>query len=487
MAKAKAKPSIAAPPAEPVLRAAPTVASRLFAPLGLQGMGLLEPVLLAALCTEEPLLLVGPHGTGKTLLLTRVAQALGLACRHYNASLLNFDDLVGFPLPGADGSLQYARTPAAIWGAGAVIFDEISRCRPDMQNKLFPVIHERRVQGLLLEGLRYRWAAMNPPVTEDNPDGYLGSEPLDAALADRFAYVLSMPQWDTLTEAEQLAVITATDGSPQEAAGEALRAAIAQWRLTLPVVHLALQTGVARYVRALLALLLQAGLPLSPRRGGILFRNVLAVHAAAQVLNPLAEPGASAWLALGCSLPQVAEGKPLPKAVKLWATHREAWRLAAVEEGDALTAVLLTADPLLRLRLALTATLKRGDTATVVADAYAQLRSGQRNAVVVCLFELGLAGKLTAAVAGDFAERYQRIVVGEKFSETLHASSGRYAAWQCLKDLLSRLDPRQPASHLRANALAASFAAREIPDPEAVKRADEDFELTCALFRGVAL
>ncbi len=63
-----------------------------------------------------------------------------------------------FPLPGKDGSLEYVRTPAAIWGAEAVIFDEISRCRPDIQNKLFPIVHERRAQGMLLEGLRHRWA-----------------------------------------------------------------------------------------------------------------------------------------------------------------------------------------------------------------------------------------------------------------------------------------------------------------------------------------
>ncbi len=137
-----------------------------FKALGLQGFKELAPVLLAALATEEPLLLIGPHGTAKTLLLTRVAAALGLTTRHYNASLLNFDDLVGFPLPGKNGCLEYVKTPAAIWGAGAVIFDEISRCRPDIQNKLFPIIHERKVQGLLLDGLRYRWAAMNPPSTD---------------------------------------------------------------------------------------------------------------------------------------------------------------------------------------------------------------------------------------------------------------------------------------------------------------------------------
>ena len=122
--------------------------SRWLEPLGLIGMQSIEAPLLAALVTEQPLLLIGPHGTAKSLLLGRVASALGLTFRHYNASLLNFDDLVGFPVPAENRTLEYLKTPAAIWGAGAVIFDEISRCRVDIQNKLFPIIHERKVQGL---------------------------------------------------------------------------------------------------------------------------------------------------------------------------------------------------------------------------------------------------------------------------------------------------------------------------------------------------
>ena len=69
--------------------------------------------------------------------------------------------------------------------SGAVILDEISRCRPDIQNKLFPIIHERRVQGMLLDALRFRWAAMNPSCTEDDDNGYARSEPLDPALAGK--------------------------------------------------------------------------------------------------------------------------------------------------------------------------------------------------------------------------------------------------------------------------------------------------------------
>ncbi len=143
------------------------------------------------------MLLIGPHGTAKSYLLNRIAIALGLQWRHYNASLLNFDDLVGYPLPNGNGSLQYVQTPSSIWGAEVVFFDEISRCRPDLQNKLFPIIHERRVQGIALDKLIYRWSAMNPPLGElDDEQGYRGSEPLDQALADRFAFVVEMPAWD---------------------------------------------------------------------------------------------------------------------------------------------------------------------------------------------------------------------------------------------------------------------------------------------------
>ena len=205
-----------------------------FKRLGLQGLEGIAPVLVAALATEEPLLLIGPHGTAKSLLLTRVATALKLEFRHYNASLLNFDDLVGFPLPGRGGRLEYVRTPAAVWGAGAVIFDEISRCRPDIQNKLFPIIHERKVQGIALDSLRYRWAAMNPPSTEDDDNGYLGSEPLDAALADRFAFVVEMPAWAGLTEDEQLAIIRAEDTPVAPADAQCLADVIARSKASLP-------------------------------------------------------------------------------------------------------------------------------------------------------------------------------------------------------------------------------------------------------------
>jgi MoxR-like ATPase len=262
-----------------------TASSSLLSDIGLIGLSDLEPIILAALATEEPLLLIGPHGTGKSLLLTRIAEALGLAFRHYNSSLLNFDDLVGFPLPNKNGSLEYVKTPASIWGAEAVIFDEISRCRPDIQNKLFPIIHERRAQGILLDGLRYRWAAMNPPMSEDDDEGYLGSEPLDPALTDRFAFVVNMPSWDRYSEEEQLAIILSDDSAVAAGSAAKFRSAVASTDEALLSIKVSIGDAVAVYVRTLVALLARAGISLSPRRAGMLRRSVLAVHAAALTLN----------------------------------------------------------------------------------------------------------------------------------------------------------------------------------------------------------
>ena len=142
----------------------PPLPSLLTRPLGLEGWTAYEPVLLAALASEDPLLLIGPHGSAKSFLLERLAQSLDLEFRFYNASLINYDDLVGIPMPDEERkSLRYISTPSAVWNAEVVFIDEISRTRPELQNKLFPIIHERRIQGVPLERLRYRWSAMNPP------------------------------------------------------------------------------------------------------------------------------------------------------------------------------------------------------------------------------------------------------------------------------------------------------------------------------------
>src|SRR3954470_11525402 len=202
------------------------------AALGAYGFEAQEPVILAALTSGDPILLIGPSGTGKTFLLNSISEALGLEHRHYNASLISFDDLVGFPYPDDEkASVRFLETPATIWGAESVLIDEISRCKPEHQNRLFSLVHERKLQGLTLAKLRYRWAAMNPCTSDQGgTEDYSGSEALDPALADRFALIVTAADWSDLSSEQQTAIVAPSGEGRVTSPNAPLRAAVAAWR-----------------------------------------------------------------------------------------------------------------------------------------------------------------------------------------------------------------------------------------------------------------
>ncbi|HYI14195.1 MAG TPA: MoxR family ATPase, partial [Thermomicrobiales bacterium] len=443
---------------------APTAGQRsLLADLGLFGVDAIEPLILAGLVSEEPILLIGAHGTGKSLLFVRLADALGLAFRHYNASLLNYDDLVGYPLPDGNGGLDYVQTPATVWGSQAVFIDEISRCRPDMQNKLFPIIHEKRVQGMALDKLIYRWSAMNPPAGDEEEDlVYLGSEALDPALADRFALVITMPDWSEFSEQDQVRVILADSLPVSEAAAGELRGIVAAARDLVPNIREMHGPALAVYVRALTSLLERSGTTCSARRAGMLLRNVIAVHAVRHVQDPNATLSDSAYLALGASLPHPAYGVS-PKPLAVHAAHREAWRMAGVGENDALRLLLAERDPLRRaLRAIQLDDISRADLSGVVADALAALPPGARHALAAEIFARDAAGRLVAAVAEQCADLYATIATAQNVHESVAARGGRHALWQHVIGTLAQLDPAERENVFLSNLITGLFASDDL-------------------------
>jgi MoxR-like ATPase len=392
--------------------------SKLLADLGLHGLGHLDAPVLAALSTETPLLLIGAHGSAKSALAERLAAALRLEHRHYNASLISFDDLVGFPVPEGDG-LRYLRTPATLWGAQSVLLDEISRCRPEVQNKLFAIVHERRLQGVLLDTLRYRWAAMNPPATDGaddlGSDIYLGSLPLDPALADRFGFVLQLPALDELSPAARRSVIAGGLRFDRDADAPALDLTgwIERCRAAAVLTSALHGDWITAYIAALIVPLRQAGLPISGRRASMLAGNIAAVHAALQTLRddeptagrrtdaaPAADPSTqaakeaasaalagitdSALVALRHSLPHRAQGKRVDVGT-LAVIHRQAVDVAARAGAETtLARILEEAHPVRRVGLAL-ATLERdrnlvprSTMSLLVCDALASLDTQPR-------------------------------------------------------------------------------------------------------------
>lgn len=417
---------IPAPSSRRKPKARKTEAGGLTARLGIVGWQTLDPILLAALATEFPLLLVGAHGTAKSMVVERVAAALGQEFRHYNASLLNYDDLLGIPLPDEQGGgLRFVGTAGAIWGAAFVLIDEISRCRADLQNKFFPIIHERRVAGLPLPDLRHRWAAMNPP-SPDTPEGpagadavYLGSEPLDPALCDRFPFVVRVPGWSDLNKDQRRELVT---GAGRAAgAGAWLPGLVAETRRRARRLEEAPPERLADYLVQFLAELERAGLPQSPRRARTFFSSILAVHAAREVLEGgPTDFEVSAHLAVRCGLPQTATETP-PGAAVILVAHRQAWEVSGLGQDSFWRQVLEEKDPVERVLIGARKGVAEKDLARLVIHALAA--------------EPDEAGRIGLATAMFLA-----------FRET-HALTP--AAWEPLSRLAARvLVPRRMAGYV---------------------------------------
>src|SRR3984957_4449501 len=398
------------------------IRSLLTRPLGLLGWETLEPVLLAALATREQLLLIGRHGTGKSFLLERLAKALGLDYRFYNASLLNYDDLVGIPVPDEPrNSLRYIPTPTAIWDAEVVFVDELNRTRPDLQNKLFPIIHERRVQGVELEKLRYRWAAMNPAPNgeHDEQEPYLGTEPLDPALADRFGFLVEVPDWSDLSEAERTEVLLEQFRAPRDFTVQ-LPALVEQSVAIFRELCARPPAQLCGYFVALESQLRAAGTRFSSRRMTTLFRTSLGIHASRialsngsdqKSLNP--EWQESLFLALAHGHPGLASG-PVDR-VALLALHRQAWNISGLSEEDPWKELLKIADPVERAAVASKTSfpLSEADLSSVILEAVASRPIGVQKAAIALVLYLALRSssrRIAATAAETLASQLSRVL-----------------------------------------------------------------------------
>jgi MoxR-like ATPase len=303
---------------------------------------------------------------------------------------------------------------------------------------------------------------MNPPAAEDGESPYAGSEPLDRALADRFAFILDIPDWQRLGQDAQERLILTADTPPESAAVARLSAAVETGRRMAAQIRNSLSEVLARYVRIVCALLRQANLVLSPRRAVLLVRNIAGVHAA-RLLDTLdADPAASAFLALRHSLPQRATGEAVNETSVL-AAHKEAWKSAGVPKDNPIHVLMAEPDPLHRALAGVRcASLGKREFSTVVSDCLAALAPGARHALAAHLFESGAAGRLVAAVAEQAATWCAVTATPQSLNETVHAGGPRHRVWKKVLSLLARLDAQDPETPPATNLLVGLFALSEL-------------------------
>ena len=410
--------------------------------LGIQGLENLDAAILAALATNATVLLIGPHGSAKTLLARRVAETLGCTFRHYNTSLLNYDDLVGYPIPDQGNlTLNFIQTPGTIWNAEFILFDEISRARPEIQNKVFPIVHEHRVQGIELEHLSHCWAAMNPPSDgEDAHDAiYFGSWSLDAALADRFRFILRVQGFSELQENAREEILLNGDGKKGRLA---LKAWIEAVRKQLKSADETDRRWAVRYLSAMVPLLEKAELAISGRRARYLFENILALQAAERVLGERCELGDVALRAVLAGLPHSASGKTVEHG-KILLAHKQAALDAGAGSDSIISKIRRIKDPVKRAEVALREKPDRPVQTQIFSDAFASLSLIERYAWVHRVFpRISENAQVGAAVLEMLAEIESKIHDGAhaEFSETMDNSGKRWQFWQSLSESIARFE-----------------------------------------------
>jgi len=458
--------------------------------LGVYGFDSIEPLILSALVTEDPLLLIGPSGTGKTFLLNSLSEALGLEHRHYNASLISFDDLVGFPYPDDEKTtVRFLKTPATVWGAESVLIDEINRCKPEHQNRLFSLVHERKVQGLPLDALRFRWAAMNPCSTDQSPDeNYLGAEPLDAALADRFALILDVADWDALTDDERRLVASPSGEGAIATDKSGLNAALAEWRKTFGDYLNRCPARIVAYVCAVATALLEGGIRISPRRTRLMTRTLLATLVVEGVdlrLDARPAPACDALFrkVLNASLPHRASGHT-PEADKVAAAHRLAWSAAMADGHEYWLHHFHLERRLDRKAKLLTTTCPDADTGTLaVEQLLAQETKARAAAFALAAFPAAAVGRLPVGAEGvnDLGRLAQDLLTidGEiHWQERLAETHTTHPELVAFGKVLATL---QPARRARAQQLLLYCIVKnlKVVDPRAF---EEEFDRCVCVF-----
>ncbi len=295
-------------------------------------------------------------------------------------------------------------------------------------------------------------------------------------MADRFAFVVEVPSWEQLSDEEQGLVISSQGTDADIVPDPELAGAIEYGRRLRGLLDTDHAEGLVIYVRLLIALLGQAGLQLSPRRAGMILRNILAVHAANRVLGFSVTFQNSALLAVRSSVPQLAQGIKVDQ-VKLLAAHREAWKASQLEEGDATISILTERDPVRRvMKASALESISASDFSSIVADALAALPPGGRHALAFNLFESDAASRLVAAVAEQCAELYTMIATAQEVHESVGSRSVRHRIWQHIVKILAQLAPDVQETVLKSNLLCGLFSSDQLAVEEDADRAIEAWE-----------
>lgn len=139
-------------------------------------------------------MLIGPTGTGKTELIIKICNILGIGCRIYDMGSMQdpLTDLLGsHRLENGSSVFDYAKFVEDVQKPGVILLDELSRAPLMTNNILFPCLDSRRQLPIEIADSHHdRIVKVHPEctfiATANIGSEYSGTNEIDAALLNRF-------------------------------------------------------------------------------------------------------------------------------------------------------------------------------------------------------------------------------------------------------------------------------------------------------------
>jgi|GEM_PF-7078165 len=149
--------------------------------------------------TSQNVLLVGPHGIGKTEQVLAAMKRNSIKYAYFSASTMDpFVDFVGVPRVVEDKNgrwLDFVKPKVfANDDIQIIVVDEFNRAPKKVRNALMEAIQFKSINGVPMPNLKMIWAMVNPHDEEDTYD----VDRLDPAQEDRFQIKVVLPNGPSL-------------------------------------------------------------------------------------------------------------------------------------------------------------------------------------------------------------------------------------------------------------------------------------------------
>jgi len=141
------------------------------------------------------LMIIGSHGTGKTERVLNCLKKHNLNYVYFSGSTLDpWIDFIGIPTKGNSGDMEFIRPTQINSDLEAIFIDEYNRSPKEVRNAIMELVQFKTMNGMKFPNLKFVWAAINPPSSDDNENDIdYDVEEIDAAQLDRFQAIVKVP------------------------------------------------------------------------------------------------------------------------------------------------------------------------------------------------------------------------------------------------------------------------------------------------------